>query len=1283
VYLIQDYECLMHPASTQSALCEETYRLDYVPVVNTSFLAEFLASSKVGRFADPAFAARAIVFEPAVDRTRFFPPAASPTETPPQPTRRRLLFYARPTKGVRNLFELGVGALQKLVAEGEIDAARWEFVGMGEAFVPVPLGRGAVLQPAPWLDFDEYARLMRESDVLLSLMLSPHPSYPPLEMAACGKPVVTTAYANKTAERLSGISRHIISVGATLEEIAEGVRAAVLRAGREPPCREPDLNLPADWNESFREALPRLHDALVGLFDPPRSPEPRPPGRSAWSPGYQHWPRNPFDLTRLAHYRDRRDAYTDAEPGLVSLITPVWNTDPRFVETLAEAVLNQDCGPGFEWVLLDNAPTRLDTIRLLERLAERPGVRLIRVAENLGIVGGLRRCLEEARHRYIVPLDADDLITPDCVRVLTSALRRAGYPALAYTDEDKAEEDEYREPYCKPDWDPVLFVHSCYIAHVCAIDREMALSLGCYTDREAEGSSDWDTFMRFSLAGHVPLHVPEVLYTWRIHPRSTAGDIHSKDYIFSSQKHVIEKFVDASARPGAYEVQLSPLFANTPDWRIVPGAGEGREITTILVGGTDAEAAELYRADDAGHRAVGLPDPSDLTGLLRLVEAQDGRLVHLLSSHAAIEDDTWAQEAVTLFELYPDTVQVGGRLRQQRSIVAADGYFGVGQGWDSPNAGRDLSDSGYFVQMFKPHSVNAVSSLHCVVRADFLRETLARLTGTAATFEHLGAWLGAAAAERGSRVVYSPFLLASTDRPPAPALPAERAAFWRAYAHLIPDPARLSPRLGLMPATAYLPITRADRAAEEAAIVPAAPLSYADTHAAELLARRVRTEPPSASCRFALLTLLYDRSPADLFRETARSAFAQTLPFAEWVILENGPVSKEVAAALDEVSADPRVRRCRTASLGIIGGLRHCLEQATAEYVVPLDGDDVLTIDALEQLALGLLDERRPSFVFSDEDILSGTTLASPFRRGSFDPILNLDDSYVWHACAFRRDRALALGVYSDPGANFCQDWDSVTRFASAGEPILHVPHVLYHWRSHAGSSSNSGQTSPGSLASVRHVLERTIAQQPRPELYEVAPFPISRGAEQLAIRRRPDSPLPLGLVRLGAGPWPALPPRFEAVVAQRATPADLDGLTVDHVAVLTDACAPLGDGGCWEAMRLWEMHADVAVIGGRVLDSAGGIVASCATLDAPSYAGLRRDDPGPFAMALKPQTATRVPGAYFFCRTELLRAALSAGGDGTDLAERVAGLARDRGLRMAYSPLVEAVLWAGASGAV
>ncbi|MDI7046710.1 glycosyltransferase, partial [Escherichia coli] len=118
---------------------------------------------------------------------------------------------------------------------------------------------------------------------------------------------------------------------------------------------------------------------------------------------------------------------------------------------------------------------------MLDELAAHPCVRLIRVEKNLGIVGGLRVCLEAARNRYVVPLDADDLIASDCVRVLTSSLKAAGYPALAYTDEDKCDETSYRDPYYKPDWDPVLFAHSCYISHLCAIDRTLALQHGAYT----------------------------------------------------------------------------------------------------------------------------------------------------------------------------------------------------------------------------------------------------------------------------------------------------------------------------------------------------------------------------------------------------------------------------------------------------------------------------------------------------------------------------------------------------------------------------------------------------------------------------------------------------------------------------------------------------------------------------------------------------------------------------------------------------------------------------------
>ena len=198
VYFIQDFEPLFHAASTAQALAEETYALDYVPVLNTRILADFFTERRIGRFADPAFARDAVVFEPALDRALFHPaPRAARA-------RRRVLFYARPTNGLRNLFELAVAALQQAVAEGVLPADQWEFLGMGEAFAPVDLGHGAVLRPAPWLGLQEYADQMRESDVLLSLMMSPHPSYPPLEMAACGGVAVTTVYANKDAARLAG-----------------------------------------------------------------------------------------------------------------------------------------------------------------------------------------------------------------------------------------------------------------------------------------------------------------------------------------------------------------------------------------------------------------------------------------------------------------------------------------------------------------------------------------------------------------------------------------------------------------------------------------------------------------------------------------------------------------------------------------------------------------------------------------------------------------------------------------------------------------------------------------------------------------------------------------------------------------------------------------------------------------------------------------------------------------------------------------------------------------------
>jgi glycosyltransferase involved in cell wall biosynthesis len=508
---------------------------------------------------------------------------------------------------------------------------------------------------------------------------------------------------------------------------------------------------------------------------------------------------------RLGAYRTR------PIPGLLSFVTTVWNTDPAYVQELANSVFAQDFGTEFEWFILDNGCTRPDTIATLASVARHSCVRLHRVEQNLGIIGGMRYCLEHARNRYVLPLDSDDLLTPDCARIFTAVIRDAGFPALLYSDEDKLEHGAHCEPYFKPDWDPVLFVHSCYIAHLCAIDRVRALELDAYTDKVAEGSHDWDSFMRFLLAGHTPVHVPEVVYSWRKHPQSTAQNIHSKPVVFESQSRVVGRFVAKAARPYLYCLEKSPLFGGMPDWRIRRLPGETPQVTTLLLHDGDApRASTVPAAGYPGHTVVPVTLAAGLAGLRRAIAGRSG-LVHLLWDQVELRDPEWAWEALAMFELFPDTVMVGGRIEDEGgSILAAGACFGFGRGCDMPDRGRAAADPGYFAQMWKQRSVSAVSSQHAVCDAAFLTDVLNHAPG--ASIAHLGAWAGAAARRQGGRVIYSPFLHGRTSQDWQARVPdAEHAAFAAANADLLPETTLISRHLGLDAGSAYRPVAQAAR----------------------------------------------------------------------------------------------------------------------------------------------------------------------------------------------------------------------------------------------------------------------------------------------------------------------------------------------------------------------------------------------------------------------------------------------------------------------------------------
>ena len=238
LYLVQDFEPAFYPWSTSYALALQTYSMPMRAIFNTALLREHFVAGRIGRFGSEPADDISIAFDPAVDRDLFRPR--------PRAGAPRLLFYARPSKP-RNAFELGLAALRRAVQTGAIPDD-WECWAIGDAVPELPLGAGMVLRPMPWQSLPGYGELLGGSDVLLSLMLSPHPSYPPLEMAAAGGRVVTNVFGVKTERALAEISPSIRAVAPEVGTLAAALGKA---AGDPRAAAVPPMTLPSTWQESL------------------------------------------------------------------------------------------------------------------------------------------------------------------------------------------------------------------------------------------------------------------------------------------------------------------------------------------------------------------------------------------------------------------------------------------------------------------------------------------------------------------------------------------------------------------------------------------------------------------------------------------------------------------------------------------------------------------------------------------------------------------------------------------------------------------------------------------------------------------------------------------------------------------------------------------------------------------------------------------------------------------------------------------------------------------------
>lgn len=245
VWLMQDYEAAFTAFSSAHMLARAAYDTcdPLWGVINSSNLAEYMDA--LGH--RPA---RRFVFEPVIVES--LRPYLDQVATSAR--RNRVLVYGRPSVE-RNCFPALVRGLKRWVRDYP-EFADWEIISAGVPHDPVDLGEGRRLTSVGKLSLDEYAQMLLSCSVGVSLMASPHPSYPPLEMAHFGLRTVTNGYFCKD---LSGFHPNILSLRSIAEKELAATLADACRQAADPP------HVHANPSYTRTEAYPFLDELVVAL----------------------------------------------------------------------------------------------------------------------------------------------------------------------------------------------------------------------------------------------------------------------------------------------------------------------------------------------------------------------------------------------------------------------------------------------------------------------------------------------------------------------------------------------------------------------------------------------------------------------------------------------------------------------------------------------------------------------------------------------------------------------------------------------------------------------------------------------------------------------------------------------------------------------------------------------------------------------------------------------------------------------------------------------------------
>ncbi|WP_122746002.1 glycosyltransferase family 2 protein, partial [Pseudomonas viridiflava] len=241
---------------------------------------------------------------------------------------------------------------------------------------------------------------------------------------------------------------------------------------------------------------------------------------------------------------------------LLSIIMPVYNPP---IEMLREAIESVKAQVYFNWELCiaDDASTDEKVRLFLDQCVQADHrIKVISREENGHISKASNSALDIADGEFIVLMDNDDALPEHALFWVAKTINKYPDAAIIYSDEDKIDEQGVRSaPYFKTDWNPYLFRSHNMISHLGVYRKALVERVGKFR-LGMEGSQDYDLALRCSeqVDSAQIIHIPRVLYHWRMHAGSTAMSGDEKPYAQNAGQKALDEHLKRSGIAGHAEL---------------------------------------------------------------------------------------------------------------------------------------------------------------------------------------------------------------------------------------------------------------------------------------------------------------------------------------------------------------------------------------------------------------------------------------------------------------------------------------------------------------------------------------------------------------------------------------------------------------------------------------------------------------------------------------------------------------------------------------------------------